>query len=330
MKKPIYIFNSGELKREDDTILFIKSDKKQTIPIKTISEIHVFGEISLNKRLLEFLNKNNIPVFFYNYYGFYIGSYYPKEYINSGIMILKQAQAYLNSEERLNIAKKFIYGGILNMLKNLYYYKKSKDNEIKPYIENIEASLKDIDSRQDIPSLMALEGETRKNYYEAFNIIINNEIFHIDNRTRRPPDSPMNSLISFGNALLYSSVLSQIYHTRLDPRIGFLHETNRRSFSLHLDISEIFKPIIVDRVIFSLINKNQIQSKHFERKKYFVYLNEKGREIFIKAYEDKLKTTINYKDQKKASYRRLIRMECYKLYRHFLGEEEYIPFTSDW
>jgi len=330
LKKPIYIFNDGQLKRKDNTLLFIKENEKKVLPINAISEIHIFGEIDLNKRVLEFLTKNKVPVFFYNHYGYYIGSFYPREYLNSGLIILKQAEFYLNNEERMFLAKSFVYGAAANILKNLGYYKKSKEEYIKPYIEEILQKSKEIDSKKDIPSLMALEGEIRKKYYEAFNVVLNIGDFYFDKRTKRPPENPLNALISFGNSLIYTTILSQIYRTHLDPRIGYLHETNQRSFSLNLDLAEIFKPVIVDRIIFSLINKNQIQLKHFEEDIDYTYLNEKGRQIFIQAYEEKLNTTIKYKNLGKVSYRKLIRLECYKLYKHFFDEDIYKPFVASW
>ncbi|HHG74390.1 MAG TPA: type I-B CRISPR-associated endonuclease Cas1 [Persephonella sp.] len=329
MKKPIYIFNDGQLKRKDNTLIFIKEDQKKNIPVNAVSEIHIFGEIDLNKRVLEFLTKNKIPIFFYNHYGYYIGSFYPREYLNSGLIILKQAEFYLNKDERLYLAKSFVEGAVLNLLKNLNYYKRSKEEYIKPYIEEIEQKLKEIKDKEDIPSLMALEGEIRKKYYEAFNVVLNIGDFYFDKRTKQPPENPLNALISFGNSLLYTVVLAQIYRTHLDPRIGFLHQTNQRSFSLNLDIAEVFKPVIVDRVIFSLINKKQIQLKHFDQDIDFVYLNDKGKQIFIKSFEEKLNTTLKYRNLGKVSYRKLIRLECYKIYKHLFRESVYRPFLMN-
>jgi CRISPR-associated protein Cas1 len=330
LKKPIYIFNDGELKRKDNTLFFVKENEKKTIPVNAVSEIHVFGEIDLNKRVLEFLTRNKIPVFFYNYYGYYIGSYYPREYLNSGLITLRQAKFYLNKEERMYLAKSFVYGAVANISKNLNYYKKFREKDIKPFNEEIEKRAKEINKKEDISSLMALEGEIRKVYYEAFNIILNTGDFYFDKRTKRPPENPLNALISFGNSLIYTAVLSQIYRTHLDPRIGYLHETNQRSFSLNLDLAEIFKPVVVDRTIFSLINKGQIQLKHFDPDIDYSYLNEKGKQIFIKAFEERLATSIKYKNLGKVSYRKLIRLECYKLYKHFLEEEIYKPFVANW
>ncbi|WP_456463864.1 type I-B CRISPR-associated endonuclease Cas1b [Persephonella sp.] len=329
MKKPIYIFNDGQLKRKDNTLIFIKEDQKKNIPVNAVSEIHIFGEIDLNKRVLEFLTKNKIPIFFYNHYGYYIGSFYPREYLNSGFVILKQAEFYLNKDERLYLAKSFVEGAVLNLLKNLNYYKRSREEYIKPYIEEIEQKLKEIEDKEDIPSLMALEGEIRKKYYEAFNVVLNIGDFYFDKRTKQPPENPLNALISFGNSLLYTVVLAQIYRTHLDPRIGFLHQTNQRSFSLNLDIAEVFKPVIVDRVIFSLINKKQIQLKHFDQDIDFVYLNDKGKQIFIKSFEEKLNTTLKYRNLGKVSYRKLIRLECYKIYKHLFRESVYRPFLMN-
>lgn len=146
-----------------------------------------------------------------------------------------------------------------------------------------------------------------------------------------PSKNRLNALISFGNSLVYTTVLSEIYQTHLDPRIGFLHATNFRRFTLNLDVAEIFKPIIADRVIFTLVNKGIIKAQHFENRVDGIVLNEKGRELFIKEIDERLKTTFNHKKLgRNVSYRRLIRMELYKLEKHLMGEEEYKPFVSGW
>ena len=77
-------------------------------------------------------------------------------------------------------------------------------------------------------------------------------------------------------------------------------------------------------------SQNQTPKKHFDKDISFAYLNESGREIFVRIFEEKLNTTIKYKNIGSVSYRRLIRIECYKLYKHFLSEEPYKPFVSDW
>lgn len=321
MKRSIYIFQSGELRRKDNTLLLEGENIKRSIPINAVSDIHIFGEVSLNNKLLVFLSQNHIPVHFFNYYGYYVGSFYPREYYNSGLITLLQAQHYLDNENRLYLARSFVVGGILNMSKNLGRY------GLKDLESEFLNSLRNISDIGDIPSLMAFEGNLRGKYYDAWNEIIDEEVFLFDKRTRRPPENPINALISFGNSLIYTTVLSQIYRTHLDPRIGYLHETNRRSFTLNLDIAEVFKPIIVDRVIFRLVNRKQITEKHFNNETNMSYLTRDGMKIFIDEYEKKLSESVKYPNIGKVSYRRLIRLECYKLYKHFLGEKPYTPYT---
>jgi CRISPR-associated protein Cas1 len=110
-----------------------------------------------------------------------------------------------------------------------------------------------------------------------------------------------------------------------------LHEPGERRFSLSLDLAEIFKPIFTDRILFKLLNGNMLSEKHFEKKLNYCYLKEEGRKIFTEEFEDKMSTTIKHRTLKKnVSYRRLIRMECYKLVKHLLGDKEYEPFKIWW
>ncbi|MGC9069058.1 MAG: type I-B CRISPR-associated endonuclease Cas1b [Thermoprotei archaeon] len=329
MKKDLYIFSSGELKREGNTLCFINEKGKRFIPISDIASILIFGEISFNKRLLEFLSSNEILLHFYNYYGYYVGSFYPRSHYNSGFMILKQAEHYMNHEKRIQLAKKFVQGSLKNMIRNLKYYE-SREGGLMLSINTLEDYLSKLSNVKTIEELMAIEGNSREEYYKTFNIIIKDPNFHYEKREKKPPKSRLDSLISFGNGLLYTTVLGEIYKTHLDPRIGFLHTTNFRKFSLNLDVAEIFKPLIVDRIIFTLINKNMLDENSFMRELDGLYLNQKGKSIFIQEYDKKLKQPVKLKSSLKRSYRRIIRIELYKIEKHLIGEQEYIPFMSRW
>ncbi|HRT37818.1 MAG TPA: type I-B CRISPR-associated endonuclease Cas1b [Caldisericia bacterium] len=331
MKGSIFIFSNGDLKRKQNTIYF-EGDKgiKKFIPIENTNELHLFGEVTINKEILEFLSKNEIVLHFYNYYGYYVGTYYPREHYNSGFMILKQAENYIDREKRLNLAKKFVFGASENIKKVLNYYN-SRNINLEQIISKIDNLKELIPLQNDIDQLMAIEGNIREIYYNAFDYIVDDENFSMDERTKRPPKNRMNALISFGNSLLYTTILSEIYKTHLDPRIGFLHATNFRRFTLNLDVSEIFKPILVDRVIFHILNKGMIKPTDFDQKLGGLYLKESGRKVFIEKFEERLSTTIKHrKIGKDVSYRRLIRLELYKIEKHLMGEDQYEPFVSEW
>jgi CRISPR-associated protein Cas1 len=331
MKKSIYVFSDGELKRKQNTLYFeTESGERKYIPVENTGEIHIFGEVTINKKLLDFISQEGILLHFYNYYGFYEGSFYPREHYNSGSLILKQCEFYLDELKRFTLAKKFVEGALLNILKVLEYYN-LRDVNLDEDIRKIRDIYENLNNFSSIEEIMGLEGNAREIYYESFNKIVGNEEFRIERRQIRPPRSRMNALISFGNSILYSYVLSEIYKTHLDPRIGFLHATNFRRFSLNLDVAEIFKPIIVDRVIFKLVNKEIINPSHFMEEMGGIILNEKGRKIFLEEMDNKMNTTIKHRKLgRHVSYRTLIRMELYKIEKHLLGDEEYKPLVMWW
>lgn len=130
---------------------------------------------------------------------------------------------------------------------------------------------------------------------------------------------------------MYTAIISEIYKTVLDPTVSFLHEPSTKRFSLSLDIAEIFKPLVVDSLILTLLNNRRLQEKHFEKKDGGVLLNEDGRKRFLEAFDEKMKTTIKHRKLKRnVSYRYLIRLEAYKLIKHFIGDETYKPFKAWW
>lgn len=330
MKQTIFVFSSGEVKRINNTLCFVSTTGKKYIPIENVGEMMFFGEVSMDKKLLEFVSKNEILLHFFNYYGYYVGTYYPREHYNSGFMILKQSEHYSDNAKRILIAKKFVSGAVLNILRVLAYYK-NRGIDLSEVIESINRLSSEISKADDIEVLMSYEGNIRNQYYKAFNSIIDNSMFKFETRTRQPPETMIDALISFGNSLLYTVTLSEIYKTHLDPRIGFLHSTNFRRFTLNLDVSEIFKPVLVDRTIFTLLNKNILKQSHFIKELNGVYLNEEGRKEFVKEFQSKLDTTISHsKLRRNVSYRTLIRMELYKLEKYLMEGEEYVPFEARW
>lgn len=319
----LFITSSGELKRKDNTLIFKNEKIKRVFPIKNVNSIYTYGEISINSKLLIFLAKLEIPIYFFNYYGFYSGMFAPRKQIVSGKILVEQVNYYNNSLKRLEIAKEIVNGSIHNMRKTLMQYGLNEEAEkISKYQES---------NCNTINQLSGIEANAKKFYYKCFNKILKDENFKFIKRVRQKPDNFINSLISFGNSLLYTTVLSEIFKTQLDPTLSYMHEPFERRYSLNLDLADIFKPLIVDRVIFSLINQKMINENHFDKNLNYCYLNAEGRKIFLKEYDKKLNSTIKYpKLNRKVSYRYMLRLECYKLIKHFLKEKNYKSFKIYW
>ena len=358
MKRPYYLFSSGRLCRNQNTLFLEKKEiikrpgdhpmdtgipdeapkaGKQPFPVEQVESIHLFGEIDINTRLITFLSRNQIPTFCFDYYGNFTSALYPREFLLSGSLKVKQVKAYLNRKHRQHLAYCFVETALSNILRVLKYYEPriADSGNLKETIRIIESRLLGLSPSQAIEELMGIEGSAREAYYKCWPMILGDKgkLFPFEQRNRRPPSNELNALISFGNSLCYTTVIRQIYRTALDPTISYLHEPGDRRFSLSLDLAEIFKPLLVDRAIFRLIKNGQIQPKHFEPKLGGVYLSESGRKIFVEHWDQRLRKTIMHRNlNRKVSYERLIRLECYKLTKHLIDpkNQPYEGFKLWW
>lgn len=386
--KNYYVLSNGRVKREANTLYIENAEgQRKPIPVEDVESLYLYGEVDLNTKLLNFLSQKHIPLHVFNYYGFYSGSYYPREYLHSGFLLVHQVGHYADHDKRMTLTRELVRGAAHSLLRNIAYYSRRKGSleagepvgevgldvplpSAIPTDEDAEAS---VDAGLDLPALgedadplecvvafdgelssldilratveslaeripaqaavndlRGLEGKMRERYYQAWRHILA-EGWVFERRVRRPPDNEVNALISFGNTHLYTVCLSEIYRTQLTPTVSYLHEPGARRFSLALDISEIFKPLIVDRAIFRLINTGQMKPSHFDKGLDSCVLSDAGKRLFLGALEDRLATTIRHRRLgRHVSYRHLIRLECYKLIRHLTGVEPYRAFRAWW
>ena len=321
-----FLLSNGRLRRQDNNIYFDRFDengkviKTKIIPINAIDEIYILAKVEFDSYTLAFLADNNILLHFFSPYQSFRGNFFPNtpNSVNkSGFVLLQQLRAFDDTKHRLYIAKQITKGQVINGTYNCK--KRGVEFDDKIYLDRL-------DKAKDIQEVMAIEGSFKKNYYQTWNKIIKNQrSFKFVIRTKRPPADKINALISYINTRIYNVVLSEIYKTELDPRIGFLHEPNYRSLSLHLDIAEIFKPIIGDNLIFTLLNKEQITPKSFvSNAGRLRFSNEAIQTIEIEMI-NKLTSQITINKQR-LTWRQVIRREVNHLKRNICEYSDYEPF----
>ena len=330
MGESYYIFSDGDIRRKDNTIQITKQNgEKSDIPIERINDLYIFSEMGFNTKMLGLLSQYGICVHLFNYYEFYIGSFIPKESNLSGDLVVHQVLHYAENDKRIRIAKEFINAASFNMYRNLRYYNQ-REKDLSSEMAEIESYRQSIERCKNVSELMGIEGNIRKAYYSAWNTIVNAEI-DFDKRVKRPPDNIINTLISFLNSVLYTKSLAEVHKTQLNPCISYLHEPSDRRYSLILDITEVFKPLIVDRLIFSLLNKKIITEKDFDSNLNYLTIKEGAIKRIMQQFDERMKTTIKHKDlNREVSYQYLLRLEAYKLIKHIYDEKPYEGFKIWW
>ncbi|MCK9372749.1 MAG: type I-B CRISPR-associated endonuclease Cas1b [Sulfuricurvum sp.] len=322
-----YIFSMGELKRKDNSIAFINEKGNFYIPIEDTRELYCMNEVSFNTKFLDFIARAGITIHLFNYHGNYSGTFYPKDQLISGDLTIKQSLMYI--ENRLIIAKSIVNAIARNIHEILYHYYRHDKKELKPYLDWLKSDVPNfLDKELRIEQILFIEGQIWNRFYDSFSHFLP-EDFLMNKRVKRPPDNPMNALVSFGNTLLYTKTISAIYNTHLNQSISFLHSPREGRFSLSLDLSEAFKPIIVFRTIFDLVGRKKLQvTKHFDKNLNYALLNEEGKKIFIDAFEERLNESfLHPKLKRKVSYKHAIKLDGYKLIKTIVEGREFRPFS---
>lgn len=324
-----FILNNGRLYRKDSNIYFDKFDENNSVintkilPINSIDEIYILGKVLLDTYTMAFLSANNILLHIFSHHGAFRGNFYPNSpnSVNkSGFVLLNQVRSFDDNIKRVAIAKEITKARIKNAAFNCT--KRGVKFDILSH-------LKAVENADEIPKIMACEGAFAKEYYTKWNEIIKDQkSFKFTTRSKRPPTDKINTMISYVNTRIYNVCLSEIYKTELDPRISFLHEPNYRTLSLHLDLAEIFKPIIGDNLIFNMINKKEITSKDFKTDAGRIrFTNDAVQKIELNMI--KALTSVVMLGKQHLTYRQIIRREANQIKKFICENVPYMGYVTE-
>ena len=326
-----HIVKDGVINRKDYSLLFENDDEKHHIPVGVTDQLNIYGNVTVSPAALATITKENIRIAYLDEYGVLMGTYVPESHGKAADVFLRQCAIYNDAAKRLDVARRFEIASIHNMRENLRYYLRRGRDSLAEHVACLSACATEANEARDVDALMLVEARARRKYYDGFSKVVEDAGFGFAQRTKRPPRDPCNALISFGNTVLYNEVLQLIWKTSLDPKIGVIHATNRRNYSLNLDFADLFKPVVVDRTIFSLINRHQIKAEtHFrDTGKKGVLLNQEGKRLFLDALEQKLDSRVSgkgYSKGRRLTYRQLMVSEIEAFQRLVRDGETYKPY----
>lgn len=331
MVKPNHhVFADGDLRRDESTLRIdtLEGETKR-LQVENLDSLYLHGQVTFNTRVLGLLNDHGVPVHVFGWNDYYRGSFLPKRTHVSGNTVVEQVRAYDDSSRRLPIAQAIIGASIHNMRANLQYYDR-RDHTLGNYIDELSTAKTRVPDTTDTDELRGVEATARRHYYRGFDDILR-EPFELTRREYNPPTNEANALLSFVNAMTYTTCVSAIRKTALDPTIGFMHEPGERRYTLSLDIADIFKPILADRVMFRLVNRQQLSLDDFESELDGCLLTERGRMTVLEEYEKTLDRTVEHpRLSRKVSYKTLVQTDVYSLKKHILTGEPYHPTERWW
>lgn len=280
------------LTRERDNIV-IKQEGKvvSRFPYRIIDGIICFSYLGASPSLIELCAKNQINLSFHTPQGQFCGRFVGPT--NGNVLLRREQYRLADRNDSTEYAKRFILAKVSNSRKYLLRFKRDHRDRIdnlllEEIITELEWAIEMIQVASNKESLLGIEGQAANQYFRVFNslVLTNKKTFQFNGRTRRPPQDCVNALLSFGYSLLTYECQSALEAAGLDSYVGFYHTDRPGRASLALDLLEEFRSYIVDRFVFSLINKEQLNKKHFDIKENgSVILTEKGRAIFIEAWQ---------------------------------------------
>jgi CRISP-associated protein Cas1 len=318
----LYICGEADLFRDDNTILVKTGGRKKRIPIESVRHIVMTADGALTTKFLGLCGRAGVRVSFFDYYGWYKGSFEPVAHVGSGEVKLRQAALVLDPVRRMFLARAIIRGAMFTIMENLRYYAYRGVDTLKPFLDEIGKYQARLPQAENTEALMGLEGMARRTYYQAWGLVDPRLAFAP--RVKRPPNNRINCLISFMNGLTYTAVRHEIAKTHLDETLSFLHAPSSGRSSLSLDMAEVFKPATSDRAIFSMTRKNMLKDEWFEEREGVCLLTECGRRNVVERFA----ATMDRADAGSVSMRDLMRKEALKIQGHILEIKEYVPFTK--
>ena len=331
---PLYVQEQGSLLAKNGDVLEVRSDGKiqATCRLMDISQVALFGNVSITPGALHEVCIRGIPVSHFSYGGWFYGITHGMSHKNVELRRL-QFQAASDPRRSLAIARRMVEGKLRNCRTLL---RRNHPEETIPALDELGRLVRLSSDVADLESLRGIEGAGGKAYFEEFGRLfkpdpkVGEMAFDFVRRNRRPPTNPVNALLSFLYSLLVKDATVTLLSVGFDPYLGFLHAPRYGRPSLALDFMEEFRPLLGDSVALTLVNGREVKESHFVRRAGAVALTAEGRKKVLEAHERRLDSEVRHPIfGYTVSYRRILEVQARLLGRALSGEiPQYEPFCT--
>ncbi len=325
----VYISTEDAFIGKTDERLRVKAQKETLldIPLIKVEGVVIFGRATVSPAALIELLERKIPLSFMSSTGKFLGRLEPE--LSKNVFVRDaQWRALGESDRAVHVVQGLIRGKLKNYRSMLLRAQREGIEGLQPGIKKIEQAIAPINQTEVIDALRGLEGAGSAAYFGCFDALIRNRDFSFSHRNRRPPTDPVNALLSFGYALLRHDIQGAINIVGFDPYLGYLHTQRYGRPSLALDLMEEFRPLVVDAMVLSALNRKAITPGDFETEpvSQAVMLCGEGRRTFLRLYEQKKQSKFKHPVLgRQCTYQEAFELQTRLLAKYLLGETEKYP-----
>lgn len=326
----VYVTQDDAFIGKTDERLSVKANKQNLldVPLIKVDGVVVLGRATVSPAVVSELLDRHIPLSFLTGTGRYLGRLEP-EMTKNIFVRAAQWKAAGNSEQAVHLVRGFVRGKLKNY-RNALMRREREDSlrDLQSGITRLEQAIAPIDATTNIDSLRGLEGAGSAAYFGSFNQLIKSSDFQFEARRRRPPTDPVNALLSLGYSLLRHDVQSAVNIVGFDPYLGYLHLERYGRPSLALDLMEEFRPLVVDAVVLSTLNKRLLALTDFttEPVSGAVSLSKEGLKTFLRLYEQKKQSEFKHPVMgRKCTYQEAFEIQARLMAKYLMGEVEKYP-----
>jgi len=320
---PLYVQEQGAKIGKSRKVLTVKKKGEEIgrARLKDVSQVVLLGNVFISAQALHLLCEAGVPVVHLSTGHWFYG-------VTRGITLRnafdREAQfaAAADADRCLEFARQVVAAKGANQRTLLGRNSSPKPDDVLTAMSTLIGKVEHASSQEE---LLGFEGGIAAHYFGSFDRALKPRDFpsewDFDGRNRRPPQDPVNALLSFGYAILAKECSVALLAEGLDPWWGLFHQPRHGRPALALDLMEEFRPLVTDSAVLTAVNTGMVTRRSFTRSKAACVLSAGGRKAFLRAFEARMDHLVTHPIfDYRCSWRSVIRVQARLLARWLRGD----------